>query len=1008
MKIFWTFLLSICCFISANLSAQSTLPDWLINEVSGKYEVPVKTIQDAILFSNYSSRNGKIKSIWLRQKYQGVAIYNADLFLVLNQSDSLVYSRNNFISSVELIAQEEPLEMRSESSDLTMIQPFLGIDSVKINRSNFKSENKREILIDGIKSRVIQELIWFKKDQILVLAYAFRFTDKDGILRQLIIQKSTGEQLNSSVLTVECHQNHTHASEVCNSHPPEVNRAEQQLAVDGSSYRVFPYPYESPLNGPRVLITNPADVQASPFGWHDTDGQNGADEIETIGNNVFAYDDQDDDDFPDGYVNGGAGLQFDFPLTNAPSTNPLESRDAALTNLFYANNRLHDVLWHYGFDEASGNFQLINYSGASGDFDAVEAQGFDGGGFNNANFGTPPDGESPRMQMYLWAFNTNSNYLSIQSPASVAGSYLSAVSTFGPQITPVPVVAPLALMDDGFENSSLGCTVSINDYTNKIVLIDRGSCNFVDKVQNAEWTGAVGVIVVNNTNEGPFSMGGTNPGITIPSLMISISDGDVLKSAIANSEVIASIFIETSSPYFDSNFDNGVIAHEYGHGVSNRLTGGPLNTDCLTNGEQMGEGWSDYIALMMTLTSSNFANEARGIGNYLRGFSTTGPGIRPFPYSRDMAINPVTYDFISELSIPHGLGSVWCSMLWDMTWDLIDLYGYDSDLLQGTGGNNIAFQLVMDGMRLQPCNPGFVDGRDAILLADQLNNNGANRCLIWNAFARRGLGFVADQGSSEDAFDGFQDFSVPPNCSETDFAFFSRSTNASCKGNAVVFTDLSDPPAISRTWTFEDGIPATSTDSIVSVVFNQPGVKTASLTIENGNGMDDYTATVSITNPPSINITKGNAAPGNNNGFIFITPLGGTPPYTTEWADFPGINDLTITGLAPGGYQLRLLDGAGCAIDTSIQIDLINSIADLNEDYLSVYPNPMGGSLQVKMNNSQEISDVLIYDISGRMIVYQSVHAASVHVNTGFISSGTYILQVRLKNGQTLQQRLLK
>ena len=74
-------------------------------------------------------------------------------------------------------------------------------------------------------------------------------------------------------------------------------------------------------------------------------------------------------------------------------------------------------------------------------------------------------------------------------------------------------------------------------------------------------------------------------------------------------------------------------------------------------------------------------------------------------------------------------------------------------------------QLVIDGMKLQPCSPGFVDVRDAILLADEINNGGANKCIIWKAFAKRGLGFSARQGSSDDISDGVEAFDLPLECS---------------------------------------------------------------------------------------------------------------------------------------------------------------------------------------------------------------------------------------------------
>ena len=88
-------------------------------------------------------------------------------------------------------------------------------------------------------------------------------------------------------------------------------------------------------------------------------------------------------------------------------------------------------------------------------------------------------------------------------------------------------------------------------------------------------------------------------------------------------------------------------------------------------------------------------------------------------------------------------------MLWDLTWAFIDQYGFDPDLLYGTGGNNKIMQLVIDGLKLAPCGSGFIDMRDAILLADELVNEGVNECMIWEVFAARGLGYFASQGDSD-------------------------------------------------------------------------------------------------------------------------------------------------------------------------------------------------------------------------------------------------------------------
>jgi len=218
------------------------------------------------------------------------------------------------------------------------------------------------------------------------------------------------------------------------------------------------------------------------------------------------------------------------------------------------------------------------------------------------------------------------------------------------------------------------------------------------------------------------------------------------------------------NPDRDGDLDNGIIIHEYGHGISIRLTGGPSTTGCLSNAEQAGEGWSDFFAVLMTIEPGDQGTDRRGVGTYALNQPTTGDGIRDYPYSTNMAIDPRTYDEIKTAAIPHGVGSTWTAIIWEVVWGLIDAHGFDADIYNGNGGNNVALQLVIDGLKLQPCSPGFVDARDAILLADQNNNGGANQCILWQAFAKRGLGVSASQGSSSSRSDGTQAFNIPSEC----------------------------------------------------------------------------------------------------------------------------------------------------------------------------------------------------------------------------------------------------
>jgi len=132
-----------------------------------------------------------------------------------------------------------------------------------------------------------------------------------------------------------------------------------------------------------------------------------------------------------------------------------------------------------------------------------------------------------------------------------------------------------------------------------------------------------------------------------------------------------------------------------------------------------------------------------------------------------MTINPVTFGMTNTFAVPHGVGSIWASMLWDLTWAYVAKYGYNSNIYSGNGGNNKVLQIVVDALKLQPCFPSFVDGRDAILAADQAITGGQDSCLIWQVFARRGLGLGATSGDTFSSNDQTESFEVPapgPNC----------------------------------------------------------------------------------------------------------------------------------------------------------------------------------------------------------------------------------------------------
>jgi uncharacterized repeat protein (TIGR01451 family) len=246
-----------------------------------------------------------------------------------------------------------------------------------------------------------------------------------------------------------------------------------------------------------------------------------------------------------------------------------------------------------------------------------------------------------------------------------------------------------------------------------------------------------------------------------------INNSNFVPTVDGTNPIMHMFLFNTTNPDRDGDVDEGVVSHEYTHGISNRFTGGPSTGGCLENAEQMGEGWSDYDAIMITTDWSKAqitdGTKPHPIGTYVLGEAPTGAGIRNYPYSTDMSIDPWTYAMIASTGGEvHNIGEIWTTVLWDMTWNIIQMDGINKDLFNANdaGGNSIAMKLVYEGMKLQPCSPGFIDGRDGILKADTLLFGGKYSCAIWAAFAKRGMGIGASEGSSNIIGDETFDFTL--------------------------------------------------------------------------------------------------------------------------------------------------------------------------------------------------------------------------------------------------------
>jgi len=756
-----------------SINGQYTPVNDLLDSYVSQNSINSNDLNDWYLSSEHISNTSQIRHSYIYQRFNGIEVYNSMLSFHETQDGVLLHANNQIIERLT-----NKINVTTPTlSHIDAISAFANLQNY--DTSNFPSQitdsgssDQKRIFNGGTisKNDIKIKLMYVPISNTSVrLAYDFDILETNASdWWSVKIDAVDGSILSQVNWTVSCNhlfEGNSRYGDVhnCKHHSCSSEKPKENLNLNTDSYRVFPIHVESPSHGGRTLEVNPADLTASPYGWHDTDGVSGAEYTITRGNNVLAQDDENGNNGSGYSPDGTSSLDFDFTIDfdQAPTNN----RDAALTNLFYWNNIIHDVWYHNGFDEVAGNFQDNNYGKGGQDNDYVLADGLDGEGLNNANMSVPPDGSKPRMQMFLWSAAGTATS-TVNNPTQIEGAFEVAPAAFGDEN--FSITDDIVIADDGSASPTEGCNAFTNASTmnGKIALIDRGNCQFGTKALNAENAGAKGAIICNNIAGPIFNMSpGTNgASVTIPVVMMSQQDCDTLKNYLPSPGINITLDGSNNGIEIDGDFDNGIIVHEYGHGISIRLSGGPNNSNCLGNEEQMGEGWSDWFGLMMTIDSTDTKNDLRGIGTYVKGQTNSGSGIRTYPYSADTTVNPFTYSDISGVSVPHGVGSVWATMLWDLSWAFIDIYGYDSDLINGTGGNNKVMEIVIEAIKLQPCSPGFIDGRDAILDADDALFGGTHACIIWETFAARGLGYSASQGSTSSVNDGSEGFDVPIDC----------------------------------------------------------------------------------------------------------------------------------------------------------------------------------------------------------------------------------------------------
>lgn len=470
----------------------------------------------------------------------------------------------------------------------------------------------------------------------------------------------------------------------------------------------------------------------------------------------------------------------------------------------------------------------------------------------------------------------------------------------------------------------------------------------------------------------------------------------------------------------DGNFDASVIAHEWGHGLSARLTGGGQVENCLRHIENPMEGWSDWLAAILTIKPDDTGATPRTIATYLLGQGPNGSGVRFYPYSTNMEVNPQTYEDVRDMAGVHRIGAIWGEIIWEMTWELINEYGYDPDIYNFTGnvnqdaGNIMAMAIVAEGLKFTPCSPGFVDAREGIIDAAQQIYGSRILCVIWRAFAKRGLGAFAVQGSSENQFDQVPSFETPfdeasfpvdfdPFCLEA--GIYEFMTGGFPRGGIYSGPGVIDN-GDGESFHFD---PVVAGSGNHTILYSLP--KTSCSTVSNAF---KNILVIEDTIPPLLECL---------NDVSINQPIG--EPYVLH--DFTGNigvsdncpGDLEIIQTPPAGKLISTenneiiitaRDGAGNESSCIFQfrIFFISEIQIL-KGFLTFYPNPASNEITLFNPLEKRIDVIEIRDIMGRLVNEFSINNKEKEnrIPVEFLSSGTYFVTIQIPNERTVI-RLLK
>jgi len=669
----------------------------------------------------------------LRQELDGIEVEHGELHVFVRDNGELVAVNGT------MVGREAPrAQPRFIDTETTAIARAIGHNYKKTfepamlaRRDQFLAGKSGDINVEQATAKKI----WHRDGDTLVPAWVTEaYTSNgtvDGDAFHTVTAADTGRVLSHrSLVANDSYQYRVWADTTGEKHPADGPLADYTPNPIGAPSSAYPSPVASNLI-PMAGNNHLGDPWLPPSS------------TTTVGNSIDAYTDANaPDGLSAGDFRGSASSPGVFDHTYNFAAEPLsstEQQQAAITQLFYTMNWLHDFWYDNGFTETAANAQMSNYGRGGVEGDPIHAEAEDSalaGQRNNANMATPADGMSPKLQVYLWT-GTTTTTLSVGATTPATGS-----AAFGPKN--FTLSGTLALANDGTAPATDACQALDASASGKIVIADRGMCTFKKKALNVQSAGGTGMILVNSA-AGTINMPDDTTittAITIPVLSVSMADGAALESSLGTASLS-----RVSGVELDGDLDNSVIAHEFGHYIHHRLS------DCgasVCSG--MSEGWGDFDALMLMVRDGDNYDGAYPLGIYSTVSISSQPawyGIRRAPYSTNASLNSLSFRHMATgVALPagfltlgnnaeaHNMGEIWAETLFD---------AYISLIKSGPSWSDARTRMakyVVASLLMTPVDTTPTEARDAMISVAAATSS-ADAHTIALAFARHGMGSCA-------------------------------------------------------------------------------------------------------------------------------------------------------------------------------------------------------------------------------------------------------------------------